>query len=35
MRFVTEILILRPWTTDDADSSYEYAKEPLVGPIAG
>lgn len=35
MRFETERLILRPWTIDDADSLYEYAKDPLVGPIAG
>ena len=31
----TERLILRPWTEDDAESLYEYAKEPEVGPIAG
>ena len=31
----TERLILRPWKEEDADSLYEYAKDPLVGPIAG
>ena len=31
----TERLILRPWTEDDAESLYEYAKDPEVGPIAG
>lgn len=31
----TKRLILRPWTIEDSDSLYEYAKDPLVGPIAG
>lgn len=31
----TERLILRPWQETDAESLYEYAKDPLVGPIAG
>jgi len=31
----TERLILRPWEETDAESLYEYAKNPLVGPIAG
>lgn len=31
----TERLILRPWAEDDAESLYEYAKDPEVGPIAG
>lgn len=31
----TERLILRKWTEADADSLYEYAKDPAVGPIAG
>ena len=35
MIFETDRLILRPWTTDDAESLYKYAKDPLVGPIAG
>lgn len=33
--FKTERLILRPWTVEDAVNLYEYAKNPLVGPIAG
>mgnify|MGYP004452431095 FL=1 len=35
MIFETERLILRPWKEDDADSLYEYARNPEVGPIAG
>lgn len=31
----TARLILRPWSTGDAGSLYEYAKDPLVGPSAG
>ncbi|MCL1911919.1 MAG: GNAT family N-acetyltransferase [Leptospirales bacterium] len=31
----TERLILRPWTEDDAEPLYEYAKDPRVGPSAG
>lgn len=31
----TERLILRKWKEPDADSLYEYAKDPDVGPIAG
>lgn len=31
----TERLILRPWKERDAESLYEYAKDPDVGPIAG
>lgn len=31
----TERLILRKWEEADADSLYEYAKAPEVGPIAG
>lgn len=31
----TERLILRKWTDEDADSLFEYAKNPDVGPIAG
>lgn len=34
MKLKTERLILRPWTEDDAESLYEYAKDPRVGPIA-
>lgn len=33
--FETERLILRKWTEADADSLFEYAKDPDVGPIAG
>lgn len=35
MEFKTERLILRPWKKADAESLYEYAKDPAVGPIAG
>ncbi|OQC18279.1 MAG: putative ribosomal N-acetyltransferase YdaF [Firmicutes bacterium ADurb.Bin080] len=35
MEFRTERLILRPWEDRDAESLYEYAKDPDVGPIAG
>ena len=31
----TERLILRRWKDSDAESLYEYAKDPDVGPIAG
>ena len=31
----TDRLILRKWAETDADSLYEYAKDPDVGPIAG
>ena len=31
----TDRLILRRWVDNDAESLYEYAKEPEVGPIAG
>ena len=30
----TERLILRPWRESDAESLFEYAKDPKVGPIA-
>ena len=35
MKLETERLILRRWTEADAESLYEYAKDPAVGPIAG
>lgn len=35
MKLYTERLILRPWLESDAESLYEYAKDPAVGPIAG
>lgn len=31
----TERLILRPWKESDAKDLFEFAKNPLVGPIAG
>ena len=31
----TKRLILRPWTLEDLDDFYEYAKNPDVGPRAG
>lgn len=30
MIFETERLILRPWTVDDAESLYEYAKHSTI-----
>lgn len=35
MQLTTERLILRPWLETDAESLYQYAKDPSVGPIAG
>lgn len=35
MILTTERLVLRPWTEEDAESLFEYAKDPNVGPIAG
>lgn len=35
MIFETERLILRPWAETDAESLYEYARDPAVGPAAG
>ena len=31
----TERLLLRPWSEDDAEALYEYAKDPRIGPAAG
>ena len=31
----TKRLILRPWHETDAESLYEYAKDPEIGPPAG
>lgn len=31
----TQRLTLRPWTAEDAQDMYEYAKDPSVGPMAG
>ena len=35
MALVTERLILRPWSEDDAEELYKYASDPEVGPPAG
>jgi RimJ/RimL family protein N-acetyltransferase len=35
MILTTERLVLRPWTEADAESLFEYASDPDVGPIAG
>lgn len=35
MQLETDRLILRTWRGSDAESLYEYAKDPAVGPIAG
>lgn len=35
MLLTTDRLILRPWHITDANSLFEYAKDPDVGPIAG
>jgi len=35
MQLETERLILRPWDETDAKALFQYAKDPLVGPIAG
>jgi len=35
MELTTEGLFLRSWKESDAESLYEYAKDPEVGPIAG
>ena len=35
MKLETTRLLLRPWKESDAESCYEYAKNPQVGPSAG
>ena len=35
MIFETRRLILRPWKESDAEDLFEFAKDPLVGPVAG
>lgn len=35
MNMETQRLILRPWTENDAESLYNYAKDPAIYPIAG
>ena len=31
----TPRLLLRPWEETDAETLFEYAKDPRVGPVAG
>lgn len=35
MQLTTKRLVMRPWKETDAESLYEYAKDPEVGPVAG
>lgn len=35
MILTTKRLVLRPWMIEDAESLFEYASDPSVGPIAG
>lgn len=35
MNMETQRLILLSWTENDAESLYNYAKDPAIGPIAG
>ena len=35
MKIETERLLLRPWEVTDAESLYEYASDPDIGPTAG
>ena len=35
MELTTKRLILRHWKETDADSLYQYAKDPAVGPVTG
>lgn len=35
MNMEKQRLILRSWTENDAESLYNYAKVPAIGPIAG
>lgn len=35
MTLITQRLILRPWTEDDAEALYRHAQDPEVGPPAG
>ena len=34
-KIFTKRLVLRPWDESDAESLYEYAKDPSIGPMAG
>lgn len=31
----TKRLLLRPWELSDAENLYKYAKDPMIGPMAG
>lgn len=35
MILTTKRLVLRPWVEKDAESLFEYASDPSIGPIAG
>jgi len=35
MTIETKRLLLRPWREDDAETLFEYAKDPRIGPMAG
>ena len=35
MTLETERLILRPWTEEDAEALYKYARDERIGPMAG
>ncbi len=35
IRLETERVVMRPWRRTDAESLYEYARNPNIGPIAG
>lgn len=35
MKLETKRLIMRPWEITDAESLFEYAKDPDIGPMAG
>lgn len=34
-KIFTKRLVLRPWDASDAESLYEYAKDPSIGPMSG
>ena len=35
MILMTERLLLRPWESGDAESMFQYARDPEIGPPAG
>lgn len=35
MILITERLVMRPWSEEDAEDLYKHAKNPNIGPIAG